>query len=152
MLHTLTAAGVTLNDSVHDYKLWQCALCGVVCHYLDHCGVFQSAASHCGTDSVHRCQWFCGYTLLWLRVRKYILERRPSVVSPSHSRVPTKLHESSLCGESGWLLSCDYSLTHRSQTPSHSSSLTPSFHLNHRADLGDECLAPEIPLHFLTVI
>lgn len=78
-------------------------------------------------------------TLLWLRVRQYILERRPNVVSLSHSHVPTKPHESSLCGESGWLLSCDYSLTHRSQTPSHSSTLTPSFRLNHRADLLTDC-------------
>lgn len=76
-------------------------------------------------------------------------------MSLSHSRVPAKLHESSFCGKCGWLLSCDYSLTHHSQTASHSSSLTPSSLVNHQADLV-ECLSPRnlssLPDHDLTKV
>lgn len=68
------------------------------------------------------------------------------------NRVPTNPHDSSLCGKCGRILSCDYSLTHLSQTPSHSSSLTPSFHVNHQANLVAKCLSPEIPLRFLVMI
>jgi len=54
--------------------------------------------------------------------RQHILQRRPGATSLSHSRVPTPPHESSRCGKCGWLLSCDYSLTHLSRTRSQSSS------------------------------
>lgn len=73
-------------------------------------------------------------------------------MSVSRNRVPTNPHDSSLCGKCGRIRSCDYSLTHLSQTPSHSSSLTPSFHVNHQANLGAECLSPEIPLDLLVMI
>lgn len=54
----------------------------------------------------------------------------------SHSHVPSKPRESRLCGKCGWLLSCDYSLTKfLSHSLTHSSSVTPSFHVNHPANL-----------------
>lgn len=141
-----------IRGNIHDYKLWLCTLCRVVCHDLDNCvstlisqpvtvaPLVKAVVS--GLD-ISLCSGWGG---------RNILERRPSVMSLSHSSVPTKPHDSSLCGECGWLLSCDYSLTHLSKTPSHSSSLTPSFHVNHQANLSDECLSLEIPLRLMVMI
>lgn len=93
--------------------------------------------------------------LLWPGSSSDILERRPCVTSLSRSCVPTQLHESRLCGECGWLRSCDYSLTHLAQTPpTHSPALIPSFHLNHWANIVDGCLSREnsssLPDHSLS--
>lgn len=136
---------------MYDYELKQCVLCRVVCHDLDNCVSTVISRSHRGSS--RGAAWtLCSGSGDW----QLIQERRPSVMSVSHSRMPTRPHDSSLCGECGWLPSCDYSLTHLSQTPSHPSSATPSFHVNHRADLGDECLSPRnlayssLPCHDLS--
>ena len=116
------------HDNMHDYRLWHCALCRVICHHLDNC-----ASTLIRSQSLwHQSRRLLSVVLLSSPLlpspllsspllsgsvgRQHILDSSPSVMSLSHSRVPAEPHDSSLCGKCGWLPSCDYSLTHLSNS------------------------------------
>lgn len=82
---------------------------------------------------------------LWLRGQPAAIVERGN---QHNVHVPIDLHDSVLCGKCGWLCSSDYSLTHLSQTPSHSSA---SFHVSHHTKVVDQYLSSELPLYFLIV-
>ena len=121
------------HDNMHDYRLWHCALCRVICHHLDNC----ASTLIRGQSLWHQSRRPLSVALLSSPLlsslllsspllsspllsgsvaRQHILDSRPSVMSLSHSRVPAEPHDSSLCGKCGWLPSCDYSLTHLSNS------------------------------------
>lgn len=116
------------RDSLRDYEF---ALCRVVCH-----------------DVSRRWAWLQSWKALvppwfWLHSGTASMERSPCVVILSHGRVPTKLHDSRLCGKCGchpllWLLPDPSS----SKSLTHSSALsTLTFRANHRVRIVDAGLS-----------